>query len=807
MVLLFAPRARADITVTNLAEFATAISNTITAGGGTIIVTTPIVIGTTNGDAADETFDGESKVTVSGGNTNAIFTVDSGRLTLANMTVANGVDAKFGGAMYIAADAIVVLTNCTFFNNHVFGTNGDSADSSTNSSGTAVFGKNGGRGTAGDSAYGGAILNVGDLGIFNCKFITNSAIGGTGGDGGDGESAGSRGGNGGSGGAGGSGIGGGVFNYGTLVVSNCTFSGNVAQGGSGGIGGAGGGGIIAGANGFAGAAGIGAGAGIYTADTNTALVLNSTFDHNTARGGDSSAGGTSPLGFGQNGPRGGDALGGGIENSADLFVLNSTFFQNNALGGSGGNGGAGGARAGNGGAGGSAIGGGIYNSSYITVVNSTFSKGNAIGGTNGTAGSGLVAGKDGKRGGSFGGNIANVAKKKHGSFQLFNSIIASALSGGGGYGTISNGGFNISADKSIKFQKGTKSNGSLMNTNPFVGDLGDNGGPTQTIPLKTNSVAIDFVPSDLAPSFDQRGFARPVGSASDAGAFEINLLQVIIIDPPKSTNVIAGSNATFTVTAGGAGPLFYQWYFNSSPIAGATTNILSITNAQTTNAGSYFVIVTNMLATFNAATSSVATLTVTNFTPSPPIITQQPTNRQDVVSGTSVTISVTATSTVPVFYQWYFEDSSLNDFTLVGATNNLITIANAQTTNFGSYWAVITNTVGAVTSSISKLNVTNAPGNPNPGTSLRLKGAQAPKMQMSSAPPVERKPGRIVDAEFEASVEEPMAGRALHSVRAAESLENPMLMSSTRRARSDAPYHARLERHFVLFRLFLREVS
>src|SRR5690242_2329989 len=137
MLLALAPRARADITVTNgsPSDFADAISDTIDAGGGTIFVTIPIVIGSTNGDDAEESFDGESKVTVSGGNTNSIFTVYSGTLTLANMTVSDGVDAKVGGAMYIGTNATVTLTNCTFFNNHVRGTNGVSAEANTNSSG------------------------------------------------------------------------------------------------------------------------------------------------------------------------------------------------------------------------------------------------------------------------------------------------------------------------------------------------------------------------------------------------------------------------------------------------------------------------------------------------------------------------------------------------------------------------------------------------------------------------------------------------------------------------------------------------
>jgi hypothetical protein len=196
---------------------------------------------------------------------------------------------------------------------------------------------------------------------------------------------------------------------------------------------------------------------------------------------------------------------------------------------------------------------------------------------------------------------------------------------------------------------------------------------------------------------------------------------------------------TFTVGASGLPPLFYQWYFNSNAVLGANTDSLSITNVQLSNAGNYFVVVSN---TINSATSKVAVLTVTNVTNptnSAPVITQQPPSHQDAIIGTNVTISVTATSAVPVFYQWLFQASGTsNATTLAGATNNVLTITNAQTNNSGSYSAIITNTFGAVTSSISDLVVgTNGTSstnvNINPTGFLRIKGV-APAMQMVLVP-------------------------------------------------------------------------
>jgi hypothetical protein len=723
LILAAAAPLRADVTVSdgNADTFAAAVSNTITAGGGTITVTVPIDIGDTNGNFDARTFDGQSKVTVSGGNKNSIFIVNNGNLVLSNMTLTGGV-GQFGGAMAISDAGVVTLIGCVFANNRVLGADGASADSGTNSGGRDVaVGRNGARGEAGEPAYGGAIYNLGSLELFQCKFLTNSATGGTGGDGSDGEDAGTRGGNGGGGGAGGSVAGAAVFNMGSvLVISNCTFSGNKATGGSGGIGGAGGSAIVGGVNGFAGLTGIASGGGLYTAASMNAVVLSSTFDHNTVQGGDGSEGGTSGSGAGQTGPRGGDALGGGIENSGFLLITNSTFYQNSAIGGAGGDGGVGGVKGGNGGPGGSAIGGGVYNSGDITVANCTFSKETASGGDAGNAGSGAGAAKNGKAGGNFGGHIANVAKKKHGAFHLMNSILGIALSGNGGYGTIIDDQYNISADKSIKFKK--KKSTSLMNTNALSGggDLADNGGPTLTIALNTNSVAIDFIPPELTLTNDQRGFLRPIEvrtNQSDAGAYEVDPKQVTILSQPNNVIAIVGSNATFSVAAGGLGPLFYQWFFNNSAISNAMDSTLTITNVQPVNGGNYFVIVTN---SFNAVTSSVAVLTATVVSNSAPVITVQPVARQDVLAGTTVTISVTVTSSTPVLYQWFFEDqATFNTFLLAGATNNVLTMANVQVTNSGLYEVIATNIAGAVTSSVSKLVVTNAstdPGNPgDPG--------------------------------------------------------------------------------------------
>lgn len=62
--------------------------------------------------------------------------------------------------------------------------------------------------------------------------------------------------------------------------------------------------------------------------------------------------------------------------------------------------------------------------------------------------------------------------------------------------------------------------GDLNNTNPLLGPLANNGGPTPTHALLAGSPAIDAAGGCPPPATDQRGVARPQGSACDIGSFE-----------------------------------------------------------------------------------------------------------------------------------------------------------------------------------------------------------------------------------------------------------------------------------------------
>ncbi|MEY3773305.1 MAG: hypothetical protein RLZZ129_85, partial [Verrucomicrobiota bacterium] len=66
-----------------------------------------------------------------------------------------------------------------------------------------------------------------------------------------------------------------------------------------------------------------------------------------------------------------------------------------------------------------------------------------------------------------------------------------------------------------------------------------------------------------------------------------------ILSQPAGVTALPGGNVTFAVTAGGPGPLSYQWFFNNAAIGGATNDVYSLTGVTSANAGQYHVVVTN----------------------------------------------------------------------------------------------------------------------------------------------------------------------------------------------------------------------
>jgi hypothetical protein len=210
-----------------------------------------------------------------------------------------------------------------------------------------------------------------------------------------------------------------------------------------------------------------------------------------------------------------DGLGGGgisIINANPLGVSQETYITNSTISGN--------ISASRYGEGGIAIGG--YNEPTLFLKNITVANNIA------TAGQG-------------GGINAEPVDSYKGIVTISNSLIVNNTSSVNPdvKGALISQGFNLIGNRGNSF--GYLNTDLPNGTNPFLGNLSDNGGPTQTHALLSNSPAINAGNSADAPLTDQRGFERIVGGIIDIGAFES--------DTPASTPTPTPTpTATPTVT-------------------------------------------------------------------------------------------------------------------------------------------------------------------------------------------------------------------------------------------------------------------
>lgn len=85
----------------------------------------------------------------------------------------------------------------------------------------------------------------------------------------------------------------------------------------------------------------------------------------------------------------------------------------------------------------------------------------------------------------------------------------------------------------------------------------------------------------------------------------VRLTPPAITAQPQSLVAGSGGTAAFSVTATGTG-LFYQWQFDGTNLPGATDSTLFFGNVNSTLAGSYSVVVSNLLGSINSAAVTLA---------------------------------------------------------------------------------------------------------------------------------------------------------------------------------------------------------
>lgn len=167
---------------------------------------------------------------------------------------------------------------------------------------------------------------------------------------------------------------------------------------------------------------------------------------------------------------------------------------------------------------------------------------------------------------------------------------------------------------------------------------------------------------------------------------------------PGSQSVAAGQTVPLTVRATGEPPLTYQWY--EGP-AGVTTNPITTAKRATMitppmiTGTSFWVRVTNPGGITNSAAAVIDVL-------EPPHIIVHPED-QTVCSGQTATLTVEATGTAPLHYQWFRgESGNVSDPIASGTLDVYMTDPLTVTTSF---WVKVWNAAGEMNSGTAVVTV------------------------------------------------------------------------------------------------------
>ena len=156
-----------------------------------------------------------------------------------------------------------------------------------------------------------------------------------------------------------------------------------------------------------------------------------------------------------------------------------------------------------------------------------------------------------------------------------------------------------------------------------------------------------------------------------------------ITTQPADQTVIEGQNTSFTIVAnGGTAPLSYQWRKDGVNISGATSPTLTLADVLPSQAGQYDIVVSDYLGT---TTSAPVALTVTKIA----IITSISPTRQVLNPGQPLNLSVSASGTGTLSFQWVHNGLPIN-----GATASTFSLPSLSARDGGYYLVNITDDIG-----------------------------------------------------------------------------------------------------------------
>ena len=474
------------------------------------------------------------------------------------------------------------------------------------------------------------------------------------------------------------GIGGGIYliGTGTVSITNSVISSNTATtGSSGGIYDGLSGGLTIDSSTISGntAQGTAAGAyagGIYVMDAGINLILNSTISGNSANG----------------------TLGGGgvyhnqtVASGGSLTIKNSTISGNTALGTG-------------------AKGGGIFQNQGTMYVDFSTIYGNSAA--------------------ASGGNISASALSTS-NISLYNTIVANPVAGGNinNVAQVTSVGYNLFSDSPSAAI--AVSPGVLINTNPLLGTLQNNGGPTQTLAIDTSSPAYNVGDPNVtgAPTFDQRGagYTRIRGFNIDIGAYEVQVLDAY------NDTYAALEDVTLVRAAPGVlgnddtsqGPISVYSVNGETSNVGQQITLLSGASLQMYADGrfvygsatdwngsdSFTYVMTNGTKVSNSATVAV-TVSSDGITANPDTFIA---NEDTLLSGGNVVTNDTATSPPITLISDYAPGASHGTVTWIGTAGAFTYLPDANYNGSDTFYYLIADAlgrfeIGAVTITVTPVN-------------------------------------------------------------------------------------------------------
>jgi CSLREA domain-containing protein len=404
--------------------------------------------------------------------------------------------------------------------------------------------------------------------------------------------------------------GGGICNDdgGSIVVTNCQFTNNSTEGR------------------------VGGGAGLANVD-GTVTIADSVYSSNNVTGDESGHGGA-------------------VSNSGQMTVTGCTFDTNAVYGWL------------------SSTGGAVDNGGILVISNSTFHNNFSTGDMTGSRGGGLShyanEGPLTVYNCTFSENSAELGGEifigHDTSAMFYNTIVANSLSGGDCLrenGIFIDGGHNISSDDTCGFDP---ANGSLPNTDPLLGPLQDNGGPTWTHALLPDSPAIDAGDDAQCPSTDQRGIIRPQDgdgdgvSICDIGSYELEgpwITPTLITITGPSVGIV-GQSYPFTANVEPISttlPLNYAWQISDMPPFTSTGGLTDTVNIAWGTPGSQAITVTASNPSGSASATHIITITDV------PISGLVASNDSPTLLGEPTTLSATIQAGTNVIFTWDFGDN------------------------------------------------------------------------------------------------------------------------------------------------------